>query len=115
MTDNINDSNYAEKHGINLKGVNTADTNRSTAGKGTFINASEHKRGSTRGNWEDGIDARIEKTGYIAKLIAKKFASEGIITINEDGKTFHIDGENGGEVYKIKMLPLVWAALKKKK
>lgn len=110
------DTNYAEKHGINPKGVNTADTVRSNVGKGSVISASgQHGGGDRREDWENKLDARIEKTGYIAKLIANKFASEGIITINEDGKTFHIAGENGGEVYGIKMLPLVWAALKKKK
>ncbi|WKZ25622.1 MAG: hypothetical protein QY322_04560 [bacterium] len=97
------------------KKVDTADTLRSTSGKGSFVKATKHEGGDTRGSWEDKIDARMEKSGYIAGLIAKKFADEGIITINEDGKTFHIGGEYGGEVYKIKMLPLVWAALKKKK
>ncbi len=116
MAENKNDSNYAVKHGINPKGVNTADTVRSNAGKGSVISATgQHGGGDRRGDWEDRLDARIEKTGYIAKLIAKKFASEGIITINDDGQTFHIGGEGGGEVYKIKMLPLVWAALKNKK
>ena len=56
MADKQNDQKYAEEHGIKNKGSNTADVNRSVGGAHTFINASKHLRGDTRGDWEDKLD-----------------------------------------------------------
>ncbi len=90
--------------------VNTADTLRSTSGKGTFINAGRHGGGDTGGAFLDRLSNRLERQKEDAEHAAKKFKETGLLEFSEDGKYFYIDGE----AYKANILGYFWAFVKGK-
>lgn len=69
----------------------TGDTIRDILGKGGGVNI-KHGGGDKRADWEDRLDARLEKQKKKAGLLAGKFIPRSVVMSGDGGKIYTVNG-----------------------